>query len=287
MKKFIIFIIGFFLIFSIAQATFYVAKPSNKKMYVSQPASSKMYVNMSPVNLLTSGLILYQTFDGKYVNWTGTNASTTDISGSGNHGSTVLLTQNYVRAGKLGQAFFFDGGSGSRGVIIPNTGSISTLGSSTAVAACFWAKQTAAVINRTLFSKSNTGTDNSFELRVGNSGTQIAMHIATSTADPPGNNFGITPVSSWSAGVWHHVCTSYDGTQSGNAARLQIYIDGVNQVLAFTGTITFQLASSTQPLGIGKSGANGLTWNGIIDDFRLYNRPLTQAEVSMLYTQTK
>lgn len=73
--------------------------------------------------------------------------------------------------------------------------------------------------------------------------------------------------------LWTNVVVTYDGT----TARL--YADGVeedsNNITPGTGT----------GARIGSAGS-GFNWDGEIDDFRIYNRALTAAEVQQLYDST-
>ena len=49
-----------------------------------------------------------------------------------------------------------------------------------------------------------------------------------------------------------------------------------------TGTANVSWSSSTQPIYIGKD-PNTVTYNGKLDDIRIYNRALSSEEVSALY----
>ena len=70
-------------------------------------------------------------------------------------------------------------------------------------------------------------------------------------------------------GRWHHVAGTYDG------ATLRLYVDGVLQSSrAATGAIP----TGTSPVSIGARNATA-TWNGSLDEFRLYNTALTAAQV--------
>jgi hypothetical protein len=74
---------------------------------------------------------------------------------------------------------------------------------------------------------------------------------------------------------WVHFAVSFDG------ADLSLYLDGV---MTGQSTFTFYNNSNTSDLLIGTSGtcAAALTFVGLIDDFRLYNRALSQREIAIL-----
>ena len=76
-------------------------------------------------------------------------------------------------------------------------------------------------------------------------------------------------------GQWYHLAGVYDG------AAIVIYVNGSQDgTVAFSGSIV----QTNQPLLIGRNGAEGDIFKGVLDDFRLYNRALTAAEVQTLST---
>jgi len=79
-------------------------------------------------------------------------------------------------------------------------------------------------------------------------------------------------------GQWHHLAGTYDG------ANARLFVDGVlNGSMATTGAIS----KNTAPVYIsGNSEKASRLWNGSIDDVRIYNRALTEAEVRLLADTT-
>jgi hypothetical protein len=78
---------------------------------------------------------------------------------------------------------------------------------------------------------------------------------------------------------WHNAVLVFDGTQTGDANRLKGYLDGVQ----ISGTANLQgsiPATTTTTAGTFK---NDTGENGMIDDIRIYNRPLTASEVLAIY----
>lgn len=82
-----------------------------------------------------------------------------------------------------------------------------------------------------------------------------------------------------STGVWQYLTGTYDG------ATIRTYINGVQvATLAWTNPLTY----STFPVLIGvedQSGSLASYFNGMIDEVRIYNRVLTQAEIATHYNQ--
>ncbi len=78
---------------------------------------------------------------------------------------------------------------------------------------------------------------------------------------------------------WQHLVFTWT-----SGGTISVYIDGVLDTLSYTGaavggTIT-EVVSFT--IGRGSRTTNSRGWRGYIDDVRLYNRPLTQAEITLL-----
>jgi hypothetical protein len=66
----------------------------------------------------------------------------------------------------------------------------------------------------------------------------------------------------------------YDGS------TVQVYVNGVLEgSTPFSGT----LLQTSQPLCIGRYGTVGEAMNGVVDDFRLYNRALSATEIKTLF----
>lgn len=92
------------------------------------PVTTK--VGVTNTNVVKNGLVGHWTFDGKNM----TNATATDMSGNGNHGTlTNMTTRSSATQGKIGQALKFDGVDDS--VLIPT---LQNLTSSASLAA--WVK---------------------------------------------------------------------------------------------------------------------------------------------------
>lgn len=98
---------------------------------------------------------------------------------------------------------------------------------------------------------------------------------------------GITttsPITSTSA--WYHICCVFDGTQSTNADKCKVYVNGVNQTLSFNGTIPTNIhdfKNSVQvPWWIGRSAGSGYT-DGKIDEVNVMDYAFTPAQVTTLF----
>jgi hypothetical protein len=113
--------------------------------------------------------------------------------------------------------------------------------------------------------------------------------ISWLTADPNGKvsmwlgngsvNLASTPTGVLSLGNWHHIAMVFDGNQSGNANRLKIYVDGIEQSLTFSGTAPATTASTTHLLQIGGLNDGARHLDGSIDEIRIWDRALCAVEI--------
>ncbi len=79
------------------------------------------------------------------------------------------------------------------------------------------------------------------------------------------------------AGVWHYVAATYDGVE------MRIYVDGI---LSTSRAATGPMGTTPEPFFIGGSHASsstGLTFDGKIDDVRVYNYALNPVDISAIY----
>ncbi len=112
---------------------------------------------------------------------------------------------------------------------------------------------------------------------------EYAWRISNDSADPR-FHFGVTIWSEVNPSVngvtevgydeWHHVAGTYDGSD------INLYLDGV--IDATIGS-TVDIGTNTSNVLIGENPeAAGRHWDGIIDDVRIYDRALSQAEIEAL-----
>ncbi len=78
---------------------------------------------------------------------------------------------------------------------------------------------------------------------------------------------------------WHHVVGSWDGTD------VKVFVDGVDQSVTPITNGTVTTITTSNPTHIGQTGQAGSEqfFDGSIDDVRVYDRALTDMEVSDLY----
>lgn len=157
---------------------------------------------------------------------------------------------------------------------------------STAMSWSLWVKPESLVpASHCLISKFIDGSQASYRLRTDGDGNLNCLlpDALTDNDDSSSPNGSVAGVLS--AGVLTHIVVVYDGTQSTNADKLKIYLDGVQQTLSFVnGNIPSSLQNGSADLVFGMATVGGSAeFDGILDEMGCWNRPLTQDEVDDLY----
>jgi hypothetical protein len=186
---------------------------------------------------------------------TGTNAA--DFSGKGNVGTTTNVT--WTAAGKYGGAATFNGGTSWITVNDANT-----LDLTTGMTLEAWVYPTALGTGwRTVIFKEKPG--GMVYSLYANDSTQRALAQLNLGGELNAWSLTQLPLNAWS-----HIAGTWDG------ATLRFWVNGA---LAGSTAATGTLANST---GVLRLGGNAI-WNewfaGRIDEVRVYNRALTQAEL--------
>jgi len=96
-----------------------------------------------------------------------------------------------------------------------------------------------------------------------------AIGLWPNTEGPDINPGPLTTITSWTAGTWHHIATTFDGTD------FQIYVNGMFED-SVTSPGTHSAAS--RPF-IGSNGGGNNNFDGQIDDFRIYDYALDGTEI--------
>jgi chitodextrinase len=208
----------------------------------------------------TQGLLGYWNFDEN----TGTIAH--DNSGNGYNGAVTDAT--WV-PGKINSALLFNGTSSA--VVTPDI----PIGSTFSVSA--WVNPGTipqGIYKRIMETQFNGG----LYLGTNANGTQFQFIVngGSGTTGTCGISFGCAEGGTITTG-WQLVTATFNG------ATATLYVNG-----AAVGSDTFTAPPNTNyPLYIGRwYGGAAYGWDGVIDEVRLYNRALTSAEVSAIYTYT-
>jgi hypothetical protein len=196
----------------------------------------------------------------------GAGLTTADTSGNSNTGTIAGAAWT---AGKYGNALQFNGSNSY--VNLLKTDAFDTYATGTIE---FWVKQTSGTNYQTIFNSDSGACKNPFEFAYRNGN----FEIWSSTSGCSGA-FNLTvPIANQT--LWHHI--AYVVSTTGNS----VYVDGIKQTPTYIkGTAAtvffFKNAAGNKTLyNIGRSiNDNSETFNGVIDELRIYNRPLSQAEI--------
>ncbi len=112
-------------------------------------------------------------------------------------------------------------------------------------------------------------------------GTNVNSYIVVNTTIGwgfyNGSNHGAGASASYNNGSWHHYCVT--GASSGS----NFYVDGA--AVGTSASISQTINSAAGAFRLGSSSFdNGYNFTGQQDDVRVYNRPISAAEVAQIYT---
>jgi hypothetical protein len=216
-----------------------------------------------PSYVPTNGLVGYYPFNG--------NAN--DESGTGNNGAVYGAILTSDRFGNANKAYSFNGNSSYIEVI--STPSISFTNSYT-LSGWFFANDFNGIngqYNRAILSKTiSTGWYGGYDLMIGTSNSQgYIYHSGNINSNFQLNAFG------YNVGNWYMVTATFDGN------IINLYMNGI---LITSENRIGNIQYGTEPLHFGRRSGGGIydQWlNGNLDDFGLWNRALTQEEITSLY----
>jgi len=200
-------------------------------------------------------LLAYWTFDE------GSGSIADDYSGNGNTGTIVLGSGGWTR-GMVNGALSFDGSATQ--VTVPNS---SSLNPNNGITIAAWVNANNWYNTPRIVEKGFS--DNQYALFLNSSGS-LEFLLA-------GVTNGILAASPPSAGAWHHLAGTYDGS------LMSLYIDGQ---LATQQVASGALSITGDPLAIGNKPGSSTPFDffyGILDDVRVYCGALPPAQIAQLY----
>jgi len=218
---------------------------------------------------LSEGLIAYYPM----------NADALDYSGHDHHAVTHDLIGSSNRLGIAETAWGFNGTNSYISIL-----SASELTLVTNFSISLWIFQRAAQFEGyRLIDKAYAGQTNGIILDTyGNFAEGSGRRLRIQTGTVPGIAINVVGGTEYSLMQWHHVVATISGTTG------RLYLDGK---LDGTGNVG-RISQNTLDVFIGRDhpfngNGNAQFFNGIIDDVRFYDRPLSAPEIPELYNLEK
>lgn len=242
-------------------------------------ATSKIGISQQAEPSLSSGLVAYWPFDGKYIDLSQNTGEVLDASGAGLTGDW-LRHASTTGVGRIGQALSFDGVDD----VVSFGASTNLLRNVSQASIALWMYTPAGSLNDRMVTVSNgsSGGSSRFGILV-NGGGLVSSQFRSLDADALQT---VISVNTLDTGKWHHIAVTVDYS----TATVVMYIDGVP--VSTTGTPAFGSSSTsdTSPAEVSIGMHGNLTsepLQGKVDDLRIYNRVLSQKEVTQLYQYGK
>jgi hypothetical protein len=207
-----------------------------------------------------SGLVAAYSFNE------GSGMTITDSSGNSNSGTTSGPT--WTAPGKFGSALSFDGVNDY--VTIPNSSWLDISGTNLTIS--FWTNiqnnndGIDDVILAKLWAPTNSSPYYQYGIEFDANGAKTLDFFFGDTSGTLRGPFSMTP----SLGLWTYVTFTYDGT------AVKGYLDGVQK---FSTSTTQSIQARGNVLQLGVDAALGQPFSGKVDEVRIYNRALSQAEI--------
>ena len=215
---------------------------------------------------LKKGLVLWLKLDE------GSGNITYDYSGYGNNGSLYTGGEDSNTKwvdGKLGKALEFDGSNDW--VKILDSESLKP-SSEITISAWIYINSVAGGLDWNCILMKGSWANNGYgflfqDAAVNNGGGILRFYLpGIGTIDSTPNPF--------ETGKWYHVVGTYDGSY------MKIYINSNEVRSVYSGN---SLTPTTHNLFIGRNNGVDYPFNGTIDEVRIYNRALSEAEIKALY----
>jgi len=205
--------------------------------------------------------------------WHKAEGDTTDSSGNNNNGT--LQNGAAFAAGKVGQAYSFNAGSGAY-VGVPDSASLDvttqfTLDAWINPSSLMQDGQTGGIISKV----GGAAGDNGYQFIITGNNAQLRC-IFNAQGEPwPLNSLLVTVPGGVPLNTWSHAACTYDN------ADIKIYFNGALIGTQNVGPKT--VVNSAAPLRISSDENNNVDFDGKIDEPEVYNRALSATEIAAIF----
>ena len=204
------------------------------------------------------------------VGWWPFNGNANDGSGNGNNGTNYGATLTTDRFGNVNNAYSFDGTSNY--INVPNSATLQFNGGIT-ISAWMFATSLPSPVSFWFSKGADGGTPFSWTSSVPSSPNNFTL---VSVYNNSNQTCGTSSSSYLTLNQWVNVVATFDGSFA------KTYFNGVLESSTVCSYTTF---SNIYDLKFGRRHVSGAPyyWNGKLDDFGIWNRALTQQEITSLY----
>ncbi len=192
-----------------------------------------------------------------------------DSSGNGNHGDLTDVVWTDDRSGEAGRACSFNGTSSV--ITVPHSTTVDIHGTQSLTLAAWINAAFPLRSGETIVAKWGMGSreDDQYLLWLTGEG-YLTFVISNGSQEEQ-----VISSEAVGAGAWHHVAGVFDH----GAQRMRLYLDGR---LLEEKDVTMSIQSVQVPLRIGQFGSAENTFQGAIDEVRIYDRALSTQEIQHL-----
>jgi len=226
-----------------------------------------------------TGIVLQYKFDET----SGTTAA--DSSGNGRNGTLTNVgtgTATFSATHMVGTgAVSLAGTSNTNGAYVSIPASLNAMGATTAITIACWVNITTDRAWARVFDFNNSSTTGymfltTFQAQATPNSVRFAISATGNAAEQV-----ISSGARLSTGAWHHIAVVLD---AGATYTGTLYIDGVAAATNTAMTLRPSSIGNTPNNWIGRSAFAADPYvAGLVDDFRVYNRALTAAEITALF----
>jgi hypothetical protein len=188
---------------------------------------------------------------------------------SGNNNTATLVGATWTTAGQFGSALVFNGGSAyadlGNGPTVQLTGSMTI---SAWIRPTAFPRDDAAIVSKRTIGNLGYQIDTTVD-----TGPRTIGFKLTNAAGGKMFRYGATALQ---LNQWYYVTGVYDAA----AATINVYLNGQLDNGSLIGPVTTTQQNSPLNVNIGRrASSTGYNFTGIIDEVRLYRRPLSAAEI--------
>jgi len=206
------------------------------------------------------------------INNSGSNSDVVTVTGTSQFGAGI--------DGYAASAFHFDGSS-----YMQSDSDVAPLAGTLPFSYCFWVRLGTTAAQQMLASHGTGNNDKGLQQFQVQSGGSL---IYTAADGSGSQNWSLTGTT-LSADVWYHIIATWDGTTDSNGVKMWVSTIAVEDTVTVdaqgtANSLTMTPTTDFLTIGAAPDGTRDLTAGTLMSDFRAFDRVLTEAERSAVYS---